>query len=262
MALFVNADDFGKSKEINGAICEAFERGYITSATLMANMPAAKEAYKLARENGFDDKVGVHLNITEGMPLTTGIRNNPLICSQDGSFNAAFYHNTKYRLYMDRQSVDQIKDELDAQIAFFLDLGFKSLHIDSHHHVHTNYPVYRAIKELSAKYHYEYIRLSRNLYRGGSLFNGIYKAVYNRGIHRLADRHSACFGSYRDLMTYFLLDPDNRDDRCREASEPMLKLYSDKDVEIMVHPMYGENGELMDTDIPMKEERCLDIKGV
>ncbi|MBQ7587044.1 MAG: ChbG/HpnK family deacetylase [Lachnospiraceae bacterium] len=262
MALFVNADDFGKSKEINGAICEAFERGYITSATLMANMPGAKEAYKLARENGFDDKVGVHLNITEGMPLTTGIRNNPLICSQDGSFNAAFYHNTKYRLYMDRQSVDQIKAELDAQITLFLELGFKSMHIDSHHHVHTNYPVYRAIKELSAKYHYEYIRLSRNLYRGGSLFNGIYKAVYNRGIHRLADRHSACFGSYRDLMTYFLLDPDNRDDRCREASDPMLKLYSDKDVEIMVHPMYGENGELMDTDIPMKEERCLDIKGV
>lgn len=262
MALFVNADDFGKSKEINGAICEAFERGYITSATLMANMPGAKEAYKLARENGFDDKVGVHLNITEGMPLTTGIRNNPLICSQDGSFNAAFYHNTKYRLYMDRQSVDQIKTELDAQITLFLELGFKSMHIDSHHHVHTNYPVYRAIKELSAKYHYEYIRLSRNLYRGGSLFNGIYKAVYNRGIHRLADRHSACFGSYRDLMTYFLLDPDNRDDRCREASDPMLKLYSDKDVEIMVHPMYGENGELMDTDIPMKEERCLDIKGV
>lgn len=262
MALFVNADDFGKSKEINGAICEAFERGYITSATLMANMPGAKEAYKLARENGFDDKVGVHLNITEGMPLTTGIRNNPLICSQDGSFNAAFYHNTKYRLYMDRQSVDQIKAELDAQITLFLELGFKSMHIDSHHHVHTNYPVYRAINELSAKYHYEYIRLSRNLYRGGSLFNGIYKAVYNRGIHRLADRHSACFGSYRDLMTYFLLDPDNRDDRCREASDPMLKLYSDKDVEIMVHPMYGENGELMDTDIPMKEERCLDIKGV
>ena len=155
MALFVNADDYGKSKEINRAVCEAFEKGYITTTTLMANMPEAKEAYMLAKEKGFDDKVGVHLNITEGMPLTGGIRNNPLICSQDGSFNAAFYHNTKYRLYMDRQSVDQIKDELDAQIAFFLDLGFKSLHIDSHHHVHTNYPVYCAIKELSSKYHFE-----------------------------------------------------------------------------------------------------------
>ena len=262
MALFVNADDFGKSTEINRAICEAFDKGYVTSTTLMANMPGAHEAFGLAKEHGFTDKVGVHLNITEGMPLTGGIRNNPLICAQDGSFNAAFYHNTKYRLYMDRQSIDQIRDELDAQISLFLEMGFKTLHVDSHHHVHTNYPVYRAIKELASKYPYGYIRLSRNLYRGGSLYNNIYKSLYNAGVRRLADKSTAYFGSYRDIMTYFSLDPDSIADRKREAPDDMKKLIRDKDVEIMVHPMYGEDGELMDTDIPMREQRCLDIKGV
>lgn len=256
MALLVNADDFGKSTEINRAICEAFDKGYLTSTTLMANMPGAREAYDLAKENGFEDKVGIHLNITEGMPLTNGIRNNPLICAQDGSFNAAFYHNTRYRLYMDRQSIDQIKDELDAQMALFLELGFSNMHVDSHHHVHTNYPVYRAIKELGGRYSYDYIRLSRNLYRGGSLFNTVYKAVYNSGIRRLASS-SAYFGSYRDVMSYYSMDPDNPDDRRKEAPDAMKKLCSDNDVEIMVHPMYGGDGELMDTDIPMKEERCL-----
>jgi hypothetical protein len=254
MALMVNADDFGKNADINRAICEAFDKGYITSTTLMANMPGAQEAYTLAKENGFADKVGIHLNITEGMPLTGGIRNNPLICAQDGSFNAAFYHNTKYRLYMDRQSIDQIRDELDAQISLFLNMGFKTMHIDSHHHVHTNYPVYRALKELSAKYEYGYIRLSRNLYRGGSLFNNVYKSMYNSSIRRLAGSCSAYFGSYRDAMTYFSMDPYSETDRRKGAPDEMKRLFRDNDVEIMVHPMYGENGELMDTDIPMKEE--------
>ena len=257
MALIVNADDFGKSKDVNRAICEAFENGYITGTTLMANMPGAHEAYELAREGGFADRVGVHLNITEGMPLTSGIRNNPLICAPDGSFNAAFYHNTKYRLYMDRLSIDQIKEELDAQISLFLELGFTQLHIDSHHHVHTNYPVYTAIKELALKYDLAYIRLSRNLYRGGSLFNSIYKHFYNSSVKRIAAVTTRYFGSYGDFMEWFSLDPLKTGDRIKEPSDAMKAFVRDNSVEIMVHPMYDGDGRLVDTQIPMNEERCL-----
>ena len=70
MGLIVNADDFGRSESVNRAICEAFEKGRVNSTTLMANMPAAKEAYELAKKGGFADKVGIHLNITEGMPMS------------------------------------------------------------------------------------------------------------------------------------------------------------------------------------------------
>ena len=79
MPLLVNADDFGKSAEINRAVAEAFERGYITHTTLMANMPAAEEAVDLARQKGFAERVGLHLNLTEGLPLSLPIRGNPLI---------------------------------------------------------------------------------------------------------------------------------------------------------------------------------------
>ncbi len=257
MALIVNADDFGKDHDINRAICEAFANGYITSTTLMANMPGAHEAYELASDNGFLGKVGIHLNITEGMPLTGGIRNNPLICASDGSFNQAFYHNTKYRLYMDEQSVGQIRDELDAQIGLFLELGFKKLHVDSHHHVHTNYPVYRALKQLSRKYDFEYIRLSRNLYKGGSLFNSIYKFFYNSSVRRLAADTSDRFGSYKDYLCFFGLDPMREGDRAKAMPAAMEQLVKDSKVEIMVHPMYDENGVLVDTDIPLEEEQAL-----
>ncbi|MCR4806110.1 MAG: ChbG/HpnK family deacetylase [Lachnospiraceae bacterium] len=261
MPLLVNADDFGKNDPINKAICEAFEKGYITSTTLMANMPGASDAFLLAREKGFLNRVGIHLNITEGMPLTQGIRNNPLICAPDGSFNAAFYHNTKYRLYMDRQSIDQMRDEFDAQISMFLSLGFKCMHVDSHHHVHTNYPVYTALKELGSKYDLEYIRLSRNLYRGGSLFNNVYKHFYNSSVRKLAKGTSDLFGSYKDLMGYLCLDHAKSSDRAKLPTEELKLLTDRKTLEIMVHPMYDNSGTLVDTDIPMSEER-FDIIGL
>ena len=254
MPFIVNADDFGKNDSVNKAICEAFDRGYVSSTTLMANMPAAEDAYRLAVQKGFTDKVGVHLNITEGMPLTDRIRNNPLICAGDGSFNAAFYHNTKYRLYMDRQSIDMIRDELDAQIERFLELGFKTLHIDSHHHVHTNYPVYRALKELAGKYDFQYIRLSRNLYRGGDLFNNIYKHFYNRSIKKIAGETGDLFGSYKDLAAYLLADPLKAEDRAAIPAGRARDLALNRSVEIMVHPMYNDRGLLVDTTIPMDEE--------
>ena len=247
MGLIVNADDFGRSESVNRAIYEAFEQGRVNSTTLMANMPAAEEALELAKKGGFADRVGIHLNITEGMPISSGIRNNPLICGYDGSFNQAFYHNTKYRLYMDRQSIDQIKDEFDAQIRRFLNLGFTVMHVDSHHHVHTNYPVFTALKELSAKYDFDYIRLSRNLYKGGSLPNRIYKHFFNGSVRKLAHTSSDLFGSYKDFISY--------------PREELKSLVKSRTIEIMIHPMYGEDRALMDTDIPLSEE-IFDIEGV
>ena len=254
MGITVNADDYGKSNEINRAICEAFKNGYIDTTTLMANMPGVETAYDIAKENGFVDKVGVHLNITEGMPLTESIRRNPLICADDGSFNAAFYHNTKYRLYMDQLTIKQIEEEFDAQIQLFLSLGFSELHIDSHHHVHTNYPVYKALKRLGKKYDFKYIRLSRNLYKGGSLPNKIYKSIYNGQIKSLAESASQIFGSYKDYMEYFELNPMRVADRSKDMTPEMKNLISGREIEIMVHPMYDEDGRLVDTDIPMNEE--------
>ena len=43
-------------------------------------------------------------------------------------------------------------------------------------------------------------------------------------------------------------------DRIKEQPEAMKRLFREKTVEIMVHPMYDQAGELVDTDIPMREE--------
>lgn len=69
--LIVNGDDFGLSPGVNAGIAEAFDRGILTSTTLLANAPSFDEAAELAQaraERGLG--VGVHLNIVRGAPLS------------------------------------------------------------------------------------------------------------------------------------------------------------------------------------------------
>ena len=70
--LIVNADDFGLTPGINRAIIEAHTRGIVTSATLMANMPAFYEAVQLAKVHPALG-IGLHFNITQGRPVAAPV---------------------------------------------------------------------------------------------------------------------------------------------------------------------------------------------
>ena len=85
-ALIVNADDFGLTESCTKAIAEAFRLGLISSTTACANGEAIENAYRIANENGFLDRVGIHINLTEGAPLTEGIKNDPFFC-ESGVFH-------------------------------------------------------------------------------------------------------------------------------------------------------------------------------
>ncbi|MDO4189191.1 MAG: ChbG/HpnK family deacetylase [Lachnospiraceae bacterium] len=254
MALIVNADDFGKSQEVNKAIEECFNRGFINRTTIMVNMPYAEEAYEIAEKNGFVDKVGIHLNLTEGVPLTDNIKQNRDFCDENGKFNATFYRSTKKRLYMDGQSVEDITEELKEQLDKYAELGFSLNHIDSHHHVHTNYPVFKALKRLSKGYHFSSIRLSRNLYKGGSKLNRLYKYFFNKSIKKICDSTTDYFGSFKDAVDFFATEYN--EESTSNASEKCANFYTENDLEIMVHPMY-KDGILVDTDIPFEKEILL-----
>jgi len=242
MSLIVNADDFGISSEVNRAISECFEKGYIDRTTVMVNMPAAEEASAISDEKGFKDRVGLHINLTQGKPLTEGIAHNPYFCDENGNFNAAFYSKTILRLHMNKKSMNDMYSEVKAQLDEYVRLGFTLNHIDSHHHVHTNYPVYRVLKRLSREYSFSSVRLSRNLYAGGNSLVRKYKEFYNRGLKKICAETGDLFGSYEDAKNYFA------------DTEEAKKTISSKNVEIMVHPMYLEENILSDSETPFFEE--------
>lgn len=237
MSLVINADDFGKSKEVNRAVLEAFEKKFIMRTTLMVNMPFADEAVQLAQERGLSDRIGIHLNLTEGRPLTEAIRTNPFFCDGEGNFHALFHSKIMSRLYMSNQESRQIYEELKAQLEKYERYGLTLWHVDSHHHVHTDYPVYRVLKRLSAEYPLASIRISRNMYSGGNPLMRLYKKMYNNAVRKLCVHTTDFFGSYKDYADYGKTLPQQ------------------SSLEIMVHPMYDANGILVDTDIPMEEEK-------
>src|SRR5437867_13086030 len=63
--LIVNADDFGLSESVNAAVLEAYDRGILTSCSLMVAEPAAMAAVQAARGRpGL--AVGLHLVVVGG----------------------------------------------------------------------------------------------------------------------------------------------------------------------------------------------------
>ena len=82
--LIVNADDFGMAPAITDAIIDCHRRGIVTSTSLMANLPAAEHAAWRAQEvPGLG--VGIHLNLTQGPPLSPPER-IPMLVGTDGEF--------------------------------------------------------------------------------------------------------------------------------------------------------------------------------
>jgi chitin disaccharide deacetylase len=104
--LIVNADDLGADDGTTRGIIEAHERGIVTSASLMVDMPGARTAVRAARAHPRLG-VGLHVSFTAGRPLA------------------------------DLADLGRLRQELERQVDRFTELtGQDPTHIDSHHHVH------------------------------------------------------------------------------------------------------------------------------
>jgi chitin disaccharide deacetylase len=192
--IIVNADDFGMSAETNRAIVEAFQRGVISSTTVMANMPGFEEACELARRYRLSGKIGVHLNLTEGRPLTEPIQRLPRFCDEQGLFRP---RRTLFRLSKEEKRA--VEAEFAAQIQACIERGVHPTHLDSHQHVHTEWPIGEVAIRVAHRYGIGAIRLTRNCGTGIGLGHMFYKAAYNARlrIHGLAK--TRYFGSATDV---------------------------------------------------------------
>ncbi len=136
--LFINADDFGFTRDVNAGIIQAHREGVLTSTTLMANGDAFDNAVRLARETPTLD-VGCHLVLVQGCAVLDG---RPL-------------PETPMQLVF--QKIDAYA-ELRAQIQKILAAGIRPTHLDSHKHTHLLPGVFRAVVRLACEFSIPYIR--------------------------------------------------------------------------------------------------------
>jgi predicted glycoside hydrolase/deacetylase ChbG (UPF0249 family) len=153
--LIINADDFGLCSGVNKAVAEAHTTGVLTSATIMANMPASDEAIAIAKKTPTLG-VGVHLNVTDGKPLS-GDSVVELLLDDAGQFKYSAY-KLAFKTLTSKKILKAVQVELAAQIASIIDRGIKPTHMDSHKHFHCFAPVYRIVCSLAADFRIPAIR--------------------------------------------------------------------------------------------------------
>ncbi len=131
--VIINADDCGISKHVDAEIERFIQLGKITSTTVMANMDdldGAKRLYDLYKDT---ISFGVHVNLTDGVPLT----------SSQALLDYGYYKEEKGKVVLNgypfinkripKRLHQDIVVECVAQINKVRDYGINISHIDSHH---------------------------------------------------------------------------------------------------------------------------------
>jgi predicted glycoside hydrolase/deacetylase ChbG (UPF0249 family) len=154
--VIVNADDFGSDEFVNNAILKSFDLGLISTTTLMGNRPGFKEACEIAHDNNLKDRIGVHLNLTQGQPLTECIKKYPKFYTND-----EMYHSFKGHLLNNEES-KVVYLEFQAQIDRIKNEGINPTHIDSHHGIHNFWGIGKVVVELAKRNKISSVRLRVN----------------------------------------------------------------------------------------------------
>ena len=127
-SLFVTADDFGYSPEVNAAVLRAHREGILRFASLMVLRPGAAEAAALAKDApGLG--VGLHLELCADAPEKAGLR-----------------------YFFDAKARAGVEGEIRRQIEALLALGIKPTHADGHINIHIHPVIFPALCRLAREY--------------------------------------------------------------------------------------------------------------
>ena len=105
----------------------------MTSASMMVNTPGFDDAVRRACALGSRLDVGLHFNLTMGVPVSPAEAVPSLV---DGAGRFLTFAKLMRRALAGRVRSGDVRREADAQLARLTGAGLKVSHADSHHHVH------------------------------------------------------------------------------------------------------------------------------
>jgi len=156
--VIITADDFGLCSEVNRAVIESHQKGFLTCASLMIAAKAADEAVALARQNP-DLKVGLHLVLVEGYSILPQ-KEIPDLVDNERRFSNHLVRMS-FRYFFSRKVREQIAKECEAQIEAFLATGLKIDHLNTHNHLHIHPTILKILLPLVKKYNIPAMRLPK-----------------------------------------------------------------------------------------------------
>lgn len=162
MKVILHADDFGYDIDTVNATIDCFEKGVLTSCSIMVNCEASEEAFSYARQHP-EFSYGVHLTYVDGLRPVLPANEIPNLVDKNGLFLAS---NTVRKLAM-MLSIPQkqIIAESQAQIDKAEKAGIKLSHLDSHGHLHKFLSFLYSLKKLKVDgKNVVKVRASQNIY--------------------------------------------------------------------------------------------------
>lgn len=191
MLVALHADDLGFSATINAGICGALRGGLLTGASVLANAPETEaalaawrrleedrrggglpsaEARRLVDDPARPFDLGVHLNVSQGRPVT-GAGFPVALLDAHGRFDGM---RTFARLLLPgaARHAAAVRRELAAQVELVLDHGVRPVRFDGHQYCELTPVVGRIVVDLAARYGVSSIRVAREPGLLGTLVRG------------------------------------------------------------------------------------------
>ena len=183
--LIVNADDYGYFRCVSKGILEAATQGVVTATGVFANAPHFGEHAAWLRDCEALD-AGVHLNLTDGTPLTSDLQK--MLLRSSGRFLRKFA--MAKAILSGAIKIDAVKREWRAQIERCLEHRLKLRFINSHEHMHMLPALLPVAKALASDYDIRHIRFPTSRLAESSSAGSLFRGVVMKVLETINRRHA------------------------------------------------------------------------
>lgn len=128
--LVIHADDLGLEESVNSTSFESLKKNTVTSASVIMTTEKIDDVALFSNLNPTVD-LGIHLTVTSEWKMHKwgGILQNKDIPSMLNSNNHFYWNKRKFTKF---SNLDEVRNELQAQIDLAVSMGINISHIDSH----------------------------------------------------------------------------------------------------------------------------------
>ena len=242
--LIINADDCGADVARNRGIFGAIKKGVVTSVSILPNGPAFNDAIQRIKSLNNEKGVswGVHINLSEGEPLSSGLR---ILAESDGCFQGKLPAIKLLTGISSTALEREIVVEVEAQVKKLLNAGILIHHLDSHHHIHAFPAVIKAAISAAIKYKIPWIRIpeeTKPSYRNLDISDeiaaeaGLFSKYAAEARTRIETTGIRTTNHFRGLYLKGRLSP--------LIMEELLITLPDGLTELMTHPGHADTGHL------------------
>lgn len=234
--LIVNADDFGLDEHTVDWTIKGFKCGALTSATIMAGMPATEKAVEFAKRHP-QFSFGVHFYLVDEKPMCAPCEIPSMIDPKTGKLWVT--RQFILRNFAGLITVEDLKREMRAQFLAINNAGVPISHVDGHGHNHRLPQSIKALAELKGELGFSKVRRCQDLAAVGGKF-GLLSRVINGPMQKRLDK--AGFKS----TDHFLMNAGHSSDP--KWFSKALESLPEGVTEIGVHPGADEEWRKIDTE--------------